>query len=64
MNSGNQPQPVSADGAVALTATVSMAQSGQRLDKVVAELFPQYSRSRLQTWLKQERILVNGVAAT
>ena len=40
-----------------------MELGGSRLDKVIAELFPQYSRSRLQGWLKEERVLVNGVAA-
>jgi len=33
--------------------------AGQRLDKVLARLFPQYSRSTLQQWLKQGRILVD-----
>ncbi len=40
-----------------------MEMGGSRLDKVIAELFPQYSRSRLQGWLKEERVLVNGVPA-
>ena len=46
-----------------LQARVPMELGGSRLDKVIAELFPQYSRSRLQGWLKEERVLVNGVAA-
>lgn len=33
--------------------------AGQRVDKVLASLFPQYSRSTLQQWLKQGRILVD-----
>lgn len=33
--------------------------AGQRIDKVLAALFPQYSRSTLQQWLKQGRILVD-----
>ncbi len=32
----------------------------QRLDKVLAQLLPQYSRSRLQAWLKAGDIKVNG----
>lgn len=33
---------------------------GQRLDKIVAELFPQFSRSQLQQWLKEGHLLVDG----
>ena len=31
-----------------------------RLDQVVAALFPQYSRSRLQTWIKSGELVVDG----
>lgn len=41
-------------------ARVSVEMSGMRLDKVLVELFPDYSRSRLQAWLKEDRIFVNG----
>jgi 23S rRNA pseudouridine1911/1915/1917 synthase len=34
--------------------------SGQRLDKVLATLLPEYSRSRLQTWIEDGHVLVNG----
>lgn len=34
--------------------------AGERVDQALAKLFPDYSRSRLQTWLKEGRILVNG----
>jgi len=33
-----------------------------RLDHVVSSLFPQYSRSRLQTWIKDGDLLVDGKA--
>lgn len=46
----------------AMTTKVPVEMAGQRLDKVMAELFPQYSRSRLQTWMKQDRLLLNGEA--
>jgi 23S rRNA pseudouridine1911/1915/1917 synthase len=36
------------------------ALSGQRLDQVLAELFPDYSRSRLQAWLKSGWITLDG----
>lgn len=32
----------------------------KRLDQVAAELFPEYSRSRLQTWIKDGYLLVDG----
>lgn len=34
--------------------------AGQRLDKALAQLFPDYSRSRLQQWLKDGCITVDG----
>ena len=41
-----------------LTAEVSDA--GKRLDHFLQEKLPQYSRSRLQSWIKERRVLVNG----
>ncbi|MBE9564787.1 MAG: 23S rRNA pseudouridine(1911/1915/1917) synthase RluD [Proteobacteria bacterium] len=34
--------------------------AGKRLDVVLAELFPDYSRSRLKIWIEQGQVLVNG----
>lgn len=34
--------------------------SGNRLDQVLAELLPDYSRSRIQQWIKQGAVKVNG----
>lgn len=31
-----------------------------RIDKVLKEAFPQFSRSQLQSWLKEDRVTVNG----
>ena len=42
------------------SAQVPVESAGMRLDKVLVELFPEFSRSRLQTWLKENRVLVNG----
>ena len=39
---------------------ISMDAYGQRLDQVVAALLPEFSRSRLQQWIKQGKILLNG----
>ncbi|WP_189609308.1 RluA family pseudouridine synthase [Pigmentiphaga litoralis] len=35
-----------------------------RLDKVLAQLIPEHSRSRLQGWIERGGVLVNGKAAT
>lgn len=39
---------------------ITMEHSGMRLDQAIAELMPDYSRSRLQQWIKQGCITVNG----
>jgi len=36
--------------------------AGKRLDQLLHERLPQHSRSRLQDWIKQGRVLVNGKA--
>ncbi|VAX76460.1 Ribosomal large subunit pseudouridine synthase D [Serratia symbiotica] len=46
-----------------LTATVSESQRGQRLDQVITELFPHYSRSRIKTWILDNRVRVNSKIA-
>ena len=43
-----------------LTIEVPLEMAGMRLDQVLAELFAEYSRSKLQTWIKSSRVLVNG----
>jgi len=43
-----------------LSAVVTDA--GKRLDQVVHEHMPQFSRSRIQDWIKQGRVRVNGNA--
>ena len=34
--------------------------NGDRFDQLAAQLFPEYSRSRLQTWIKSGELTVNG----
>ena len=46
---------------ITLSAIVQPQQMGQRLDQTLAELFPDYSRSRLKTWIEENLVLVNGV---
>ncbi|MCW8827470.1 MAG: S4 domain-containing protein, partial [Gammaproteobacteria bacterium] len=43
-----------------LQAEVPETQAGRRLDQVLAELFPDYSRSRLQQWVKEGDVTVDG----
>ncbi len=43
-----------------LTGVVPPGNSGQRLDRVLAELFPAYSRARLQQWIKRGQVRVDG----
>lgn len=37
--------------------------AGKRLDVVLAELLPEYSRSRLKIWIEQGQVLINGKTA-
>jgi 23S rRNA pseudouridine1911/1915/1917 synthase len=42
---------------------VPKEQAGRRLDHFLQQQFPDYSRSRLQEWIKAGQVLVNGAAA-
>jgi 23S rRNA pseudouridine1911/1915/1917 synthase len=44
-------------------ALVPAEMAGERLDKVLAKVFPEYSRSRLQSWTESGRVLLNGAPA-
>lgn len=48
---------------VELTAIILHQQLGQRLDQALAELFPNYSRSRIKEWILEKRVTVNGKIA-
>ncbi len=41
-------------------AEVPFEMGNRRFDQIAAELFPDYSRSRLQTWIKDGQLTVNG----
>lgn len=43
-----------------LVFVVGTSQQGMRLDQVVADCVPQHSRNRLQTWIKEGRLTVDG----
>ncbi len=47
-----------------LTAKIPTALAGERLDKVLANLFSKYSRQCLQNWIKAGRVQMNGVLAS
>jgi len=50
-------------GAGPLTLVAPIAVAGQRLDKVLALLLPELSRSRLQQWIDEGAVRVDGAAA-
>lgn len=54
---------VQVSGGVMCESTVPAALHGARLDRVAAQLFSDFSRSRLQTWIEEGRLTVDGVAA-
>lgn len=43
-----------------LSAIVPEHLAGQRLDQALAAMFPDFSRARLQTWIRDHQISVNG----
>lgn len=45
------------------TVDVPLALAGERLDKALAQLFPEFSRSRLQQWIESDRVRVSGAPA-
>ena len=51
------------DAATPLRATVPDTHAGRRFDAVLAELFPDYSRSRLSAWIKSGDALLDGHVA-
>ncbi len=45
---------------IELAARVPAELDGERLDQAAARLFPEYSRSRLQTWIHTGELRVGG----
>jgi len=45
---------------IELSLTIPLEQAGQRLDQALAALLPDYSRSRLKTWIESGEVRVDG----
>ena len=45
---------------ISLSAEVTAALAGNRLDQIAAQLFPDYSRARLQAWIKTGQLTLDG----
>ena len=56
----NPLPPVVADGSVPLTVKVPIGLAGHRFDQALAELFPDFSRSRLTVMVKDGAIMLDG----
>ena len=48
---------------ISLSQQVSEESAGSRLDQAAVELFPDFSRGRLQQWIKSGELTVNGTRA-
>ena len=55
------PEPMT-NSADPRTAIVPESAAGRRLDAVLAELFPEYSRSRLSAWIKSGDVTIDGAS--
>ena len=45
---------------ISLQATIPVEQALQRLDRAASDLFPEYSRSRIQGWIRSGELTVDG----
>jgi 23S rRNA pseudouridine1911/1915/1917 synthase len=55
------PAEIEGDDSDIRAATIPPALAGQRIDQALAQLFPEFSRSRLKGWLEAGRITIDGV---
>jgi 23S rRNA pseudouridine1911/1915/1917 synthase len=56
-------EAVVANPGAPIALRVPAAMAGLRLDQALAQLLPDYSRSRLQDWVRRARVTVDGAAA-
>ncbi|CCQ12279.1 Ribosomal large subunit pseudouridine synthase D [Pseudoalteromonas luteoviolacea B = ATCC 29581] len=45
---------------ISLQAEVPFELGGKRLDQILAQLFPDYSRSRIKTWILDDKVIIDG----
>jgi 23S rRNA pseudouridine1911/1915/1917 synthase len=45
---------------ITLTAEVPIELGGKRLDQILAQMFPDYSRSRIKNWILDNMVTVDG----
>jgi 23S rRNA pseudouridine1911/1915/1917 synthase len=57
-------QPIPEPAAELHELTLPAEWAGERLDIVLARLLPQYSRARLQRWILEGRVLLEGASAS
>lgn len=57
---GVTPADTGRTEAIEATADVLSEHNGQRFDQIAASLFPDYSRSQLQTWIKSGELTTDG----
>ena len=62
--SGYGTRKLSMTESIELTAQLPATIAGMRLDQALAEVFPDFSRARLQEWLKAGRVRMNGEVVT
>ncbi len=46
---------------IAVILTAEPTDAGKRLDSFIHERLPKFSRSRIQSWIKEDLVLINGV---
>lgn len=54
------PATTAADGETHLNAILPVEQAGKRLDRALAQVFPDYSRTHLKQWIEAGLVLVDG----
>ncbi|PSJ16235.1 23S rRNA pseudouridine(1911/1915/1917) synthase RluD [Nitrosomonas supralitoralis] len=61
-----KPQAAVSDESIsnAIHLTIPVEYEGLRLDRALAKLLPNWSRSRLQIWIAENRVLLNGQITT
>src|SRR5690349_4547126 len=60
MSTGKSPGNYSAPAEAEVSLTVPPSTGGERLDRVLARLLPEHSRSRLAQWVKAGQVVVDG----